>query len=118
MARLFTRLHTAFLFGLASAASSVPALAQDRQVIEEVVVTAQKTEQSAQDIGIAINALSGQELEARRIETPLDIQAVAPNINVKEISPGLFPVFTIRGVGLNDFSANNNPTVGVYLDEI
>ncbi|HZX22921.1 MAG TPA: TonB-dependent receptor [Woeseiaceae bacterium] len=118
MARQYTRLRTAFLFVLGSAAVAGPALSQDRQVIEEVVVTAQKTEQSAQDIGIAINALSGQELEARRIETPLDIQAVAPNINVKEISPGLFPVFTIRGVGLNDFSANNNPTVGVYLDEI
>lgn len=86
--------------------------------IEEVIVTAQKREQSAQDIGMAISALTGQELRDRRIETPLDIQAVSPNVNVKEISPGLFPVFTIRGVGLNDFSANNNPTVGVYLDEV
>lgn len=86
--------------------------------LEEVIVTAQKREQSAQDIGMSISALTGREINDRRIETPLDIQAISPNINVKEISPGLFPVFTIRGVGLNDFSANNNPTVGVYLDEV
>jgi iron complex outermembrane receptor protein len=86
--------------------------------LEEVIVTAQKREQSAQDIGMSISALGAREISDRRIETPLDIQAVSPNINVKEISPGLFPVFTIRGVGLNDFSANNNPTVGVYLDEV
>ena len=98
----------------------VPSLAgaQSGPAIEEVIVTAQKTEQSAQDVGIAISALSAEELSQRRIETPVDLQTAVPNINVKEITPGLFPVFTIRGVGLNDFSANNNPTVGVYLDEV
>ncbi|MEQ8514123.1 MAG: TonB-dependent receptor, partial [Chromatocurvus sp.] len=98
----------------AFAAASPAALAQ----LEEVIVTAQKREQSQQDIGMAMSTLSGLALEERRIETPLDLQAISPNVNVKEISPGLFPVFTIRGVGLNDFSANNNPTVGVYLDEV
>ncbi|MEQ9394055.1 MAG: TonB-dependent receptor, partial [Haliea sp.] len=79
---------------------------------------AQKRAQSEQDIGMAISSASGLALRERRIESPLDLQAISPNINIKEISPGLFPVFTIRGVGLNDFSANNNPTVGVYLDEV
>ncbi len=105
---------------LVLAVSSILALgsAGSRAQLEEVIVTAQKREQSQQDIGMAISSLDGLALEERRIETPLDLQTVSPNINVKEISPGLFPVFTIRGVGLNDFSANNNPTVGVYLDEV
>ena len=105
---------------LVSAITVISALgsATSAAQLEEVIVTAQKREQSQQDIGMAISSLDGLALEERRIETPLDLQAISPNINVKEISPGLFPVFTIRGVGLNDFSANNNPTVGVYLDEV
>jgi iron complex outermembrane receptor protein len=104
----------ALLFGSAAVAIAPNARAQ----LEEVIVTAQKREQSQQDIAMSINAVSGETLDSRRIETPMDMQALSPNVNVKEISPGLFPVFTIRGVGLNDFSANNNPTVGVYLDEV
>jgi iron complex outermembrane receptor protein len=37
---------------------------------------------------------------------------------VKENVPGLLPVVTIRGIGLNDFSATNNPSAGVYVDEV
>ena len=30
----------------------------------------------------------------------------------------LNPMYTIRGVGLNDFFTNNNPTVGLYVNEV
>ncbi|MEQ9270175.1 hypothetical protein, partial [Marinobacter salarius] len=54
--------------------------------LEEVIVTAQKRAQSEQDIGMAISSASGLALRERRIESPLDLQAISPNINIKEIS--------------------------------
>ena len=41
-----------------------------------------------------------------------------PNLDIKEQVPGAMPVVTIRGVGLDDFSATNSPTAGVYVDEV
>ena len=53
-----------------------------------------------------------------RIETPLDIAKLAPNVDIKSTLAGLNPAITLRGVGLNDFNVNNNPSVGVYVDEV
>jgi iron complex outermembrane receptor protein len=85
--------------------------------IEEIIVTAQKREQSLQEVGISVAVFTSEDIREQRILVPVDLANTVPNFSVKEINPGLMPVFTIRGVGLNDFSANNNPTVGVYVDE-
>lgn len=85
--------------------------------LEEIIVTAQKQQQSSQDVGIAMSVLSADDIRDQRINVPIDLMGYIPNFSVKEIQPGVMPVFTIRGVGLNDYSANNNPTVGVYVDE-
>src|SRR5262245_37641163 len=40
------------------------------------------------------------------------------NLDIKEQVPGAMPVITIRGVGLDDFSSTNNPSAGIYIDEV
>jgi len=94
------------------------ATAADEQAFEEIVVTAQKIEQSLQEVGLSINVLSGDELAERRVEDIGDLSRHLPNVNVKNTLGATNPVVTIRGVGLNDFNANNNPTAGVYIDEV
>ena len=84
---------------------------------EEIIVTAQKREQSLQDVGISVAAFSSEDVRTQRILNPSDLGNLVPNFAVKEVNPGQQPIFTIRGVGLNDFSVNNNPTVGIYVDE-
>lgn len=66
--------------------------------IEEIVVTAQRTAQSLQDVPIAVSAFSADNLQKQQINNPLDIQLTLPNIT---FSKGNFTgsSFTIRGIG-------------------
>ncbi len=118
--RLLTALMTsAALAGLyGGQAGAQEAMETSDRVLNTVTVTAQKREQSTLDVGIAISVVGEQEIAARRIETPSDLVVFTPNATVKENIPGLMPVITIRGVGLNDFNATNNPATGVYVDEV
>lgn len=98
-----------------------PAQAQKsggRLLLEEIIVTAQKREQSFNDVGIAVTALSGDEIEALRLFQPVDIAAQTPNLRINNIIANSIPNITIRGIGLNDYATNNNPAAGVYVDEV
>ena len=66
--------------------------------LEEIVVTAQKREQSVQDVPIAITAVTQQTLEANRIQTVNDLSSIAPGVTVRPSAGGIsVPSFTIRG---------------------
>ncbi|MFZ4382972.1 MAG: TonB-dependent receptor, partial [Sandarakinorhabdus sp.] len=66
--------------------------------IEEIVVTAQRTSQSLQDVPIAVTAFSAEALQRQQINNPLDIQLTLPNVT---FTKGNFTgaSFTIRGIG-------------------
>lgn len=87
-------------------------------VLEEVVVTAQKKSQSIMDVGITMSILDEEAIKDSRIEKTTDVVQFTSNTSVKEQIPGLMPIVTIRGVGLNDYNAANSPTTGVYIDEV
>lgn len=90
----------------------------EARVLEEIVVTAQKRQESILDVGIDVTALDASTLDQGRVLKMRDLEAHVPNLNIRENAPGIRPVITIRGVGLNDFSATNNPSAGVYIDEV
>ena len=66
--------------------------------IEEIVVTAQRTAQSLQDVPIAISAFSAQALEKQQINNAADLQLSLPNITFTK-SNFTGASFTIRGIG-------------------
>ncbi|MHB8475875.1 MAG: TonB-dependent receptor [Steroidobacteraceae bacterium] len=84
----------------------------------EVVVTAQKYSQDAQQIGVAITAVSGEETQALRIQQPLSLAAVSPSLSTMNATTDSTPLFLIRGIGLDDFNMNNSSGVGTYLDDV
>ena len=87
--------------------------------LEEVVVTAQKREQSTQDIGITVNALTGDTMEAMGVQSSNEIAAKIPNLSISSpAGEGGVAVVFVRGVGLNDFATNNTGPVGFYIDEV
>ena len=86
--------------------------------IGEIVVTAQRREESNLQVGLTLTALSGDALAQQRVEQVLDLKGRVPNLDIKEQVPGAMPVITIRGVGLNDFGATNSPSAGVYVDQV
>ncbi len=86
--------------------------------LEEVIVTAQKREQSFNEVGIAVTALSGDDINALRLNQPVDIAAQTPNLRINNVVANSIPNVTIRGIGLNDYATNNNPAAGIYIDEV
>lgn len=88
------------------------------QVIEEIMVTAQKREQAITDVSLSINAFTAEDMRRFRVEDPTDLAQLVSNVDIKGTLGGVNPAITVRGVGLNDFNANNNPAVGVYIDEV
>lgn len=107
--------------GVAALLSASPALAQDQTSgarSDVIIITAQKRAEDIIDVGATVNAISSETIQERRIEQVSDFVSQLANVDVKENSPGVLPVITIRGIGLNDFSATNNPAAGVYVDEV
>lgn len=86
--------------------------------IEEVAVTAQKREQSVNDIGVSANAFSGEMMQNLGIDSAVDLGAHTPGLVTVNSTSGGTPVFAIRGIGLDDFSPNNSSGVGIYTDEV
>ena len=74
-------LAAGFTIGTIASAISLPAMAASERsaVLEEVVVTARKQEESAQDVPIAITALT-QELENSSIRNLQDLNGYSPNL--------------------------------------
>ena len=62
---------------------------EDNAGLEEIVVTAQKREQSLQDVPIAVTAINEASLEANRIVTVADLSGIAPNVTVRPAAGGL-----------------------------
>ncbi|KQV56786.1 MULTISPECIES: TonB-dependent receptor [unclassified Caulobacter] len=86
--------------------------------LEQVVVTAQRREQSAQDVGIALSVISGDQLAARGVTNVNQLQYQTPSLEIVPAFGGGQPQFHLRGVGFDDYATNNTPTVGVYVDEV
>jgi iron complex outermembrane receptor protein len=86
--------------------------------LEEVVVTAQRREESVQTVGIAISVLSGESLAEKAISYINDLQNAVPNLQVEPAFGSVQPQFRIRGVGFIDYTSNNASPVGVSLDDV
>ena len=95
------------------------ALAQSSTAtLEEVVVTAARRAESAQDVAVALTALSSQSLEDANVVDISDIGFLAPNVQLQPVStfPG-FATFTMRGIGTGANSIRTlDPTVNVMID--
>ena len=85
--------------------------------IEVIEVTAQKRTQSINEIPITISAFNSDQLQELGIEDTTDLANIVPGLNYSDTAFGP-PVYTLRGIGFNESSAQATSTVGVYIDEI
>ena len=86
--------------------------------LEEVVVTAQKRTQNVNDVGITISAFTGEQLQDFGVLTAEDLALLTPGLTVNETAATGVPIYTIRGVGFQDYSTAASSTVGLYFDEV
>jgi iron complex outermembrane receptor protein len=87
-------------------------------LIEEITVTAQKRAQSAQDVGIAITALSGEQMRALGYTNAQEVTALAPGVSTLQPNGEANYAIAVRGVANNDFTTNVESPVAIYVDEV
>jgi len=97
----------------------MPAALTHGQALEEVIVTAEKREQSIQDVPISIIALNEEALEMQQIDELDDLGSAVPNLFVNNFNndPVAVRLF-IRGIGQNDLQLTQDPSVALYLDGV
>jgi iron complex outermembrane receptor protein len=86
-------------------------------VLDEITVTAQKRSQSLNDVGLSITAATGQQLELMGIHDTGDLAKITPGLTFTKSQDGT-PLYTIRGVGFNDYTLGASPAVSVYVDQV
>jgi iron complex outermembrane receptor protein len=86
-------------------------------VLEEVIVSAQRREQSLQDVPIAIQVVNNDLLNDVAAEDMGDLNGFVPGLVVSSDSPTQ-PRYAIRGISTGDFGVGTDPAVGVYVDGV
>lgn len=107
------------LFTAGGTGVSLTAAASDDIVIEEIIVSARKRQESLQETPIAITVLTGDQLTAGGLRDISDLRIVVPNVDVYRGNGanGAGNVF-IRGVGARNTGVNFDSGVGIYLDNV
>jgi outer membrane receptor protein involved in Fe transport len=102
---------------LAQDAAPAPAPEPDRSGVEEIIVTAQKREENINDIGMSIQAATGEQLAELGVTEPSQLDRVVTGFNYNTTYYGT-AIYTIRGVGFQDTSLAGSPTVSIYMDQM
>jgi outer membrane receptor protein involved in Fe transport len=115
-------LTTTILAAAAFAVGAAPAIAQPRQGIEQITVTATKREASTQDIPVAVNAVPAAALEELRVDVFTDYLQQLPGVTAGGSGPGQSTIY-IRGIASTTPNlttagvAGLAPNVAFYFDE-
>jgi iron complex outermembrane receptor protein len=126
IAKITRPLFAGLMFASVTFSFSTLSIAAERSIaIEEVVVTARKQEESAQDVPISITALS-EELTSSTIRTLTDLTGYIPNATIAEFGQrgGGGAAIQIRGISAtrNDDNSFDSPVAvmidGIYLGSL
>jgi iron complex outermembrane receptor protein len=98
------------------------ALAQQSEgaaVLETIVVTARRREETLQKVPLAVSVLSGEQLEAASVKGVFELQYLTPNLVIgAQPSAAQATVLSIRGQNQADLLLTTDSSVGVYVDGV
>ena len=85
----------------------------------DIIVTAQRREQSLLDVPLAVTALGGDSLSERGITNSAQLGDAVPNLQINSPYGDTQPNFSLRGIGVaNEYNSNQASPVGVYLNDV
>lgn len=88
-------------------------------LLEEIMVTARKREESSQEVPLAITAFNSAQIEALKVRDLMSMSVGMPNVALDDIGTTRGSAnFSIRGLGINSSIASIDPTVGLFLDGV
>jgi len=111
---------------LGAAFAATPAFAQDTAQpqandqggLSDIVVTARKRTESAQDIPVVVTAISAQTIQQRDITSIEKIAAATPSLTVGHASNGSSAQVTLRGIGSSSTSIGIEQSVATVVDGV
>ena len=99
-------------------ASAQQVAGDGRQVLEEIVVTAQKREQSLQDVPLSVTAISGERLASLQRNEIADLAKLIPGVTFKGGATDNGRSLQVRGIGTTSFSRAVEQSVGMMIDGV
>ena len=88
-------------------------------LLEEVVVTALKRDETAQDVPLYISTYNSDQLDALKVRDLTNLSVGMPNVALDDIGTTRGTAnFSIRGLGINSSIPSIDPTVGVFVDGV
>lgn len=99
---------------------AAPAAAEtDDPVAGDIIVTANRREQSLLSVPIAISAVAGDALAAKGITNSANLQDAVPNLQISSPYGNTQPNFSLRGISVaNEYNSNQASPIGVYIDDV
>ena len=86
--------------------------------IDEIIVTANKREQTLQDIPVSVTVTTGDTISKAAIQDIIDLQSVVPTLRVSQLQSSTNTSFAIRGFGNGSNNEGIEPSVGVFIDGV
>ncbi|MGB2286938.1 MAG: TonB-dependent receptor, partial [Porticoccaceae bacterium] len=86
--------------------------------LEEVIVTAQKREQSLQDVPISISVITSENLDQQYITETISLAQAVPSLNFQDGFAPSSTNFSIRGVASYTFEGGIQPSVAMVVDGV
>ena len=96
----------------------MPALAQEGEVIEEIIVTARQQQETLQDVPVTIAALTEADLDRYNITNLVDAAKMVPNMVISHGGSGNGSNLRLRGIGSSSISAAFDHSVAINLDGV
>ncbi|MDE2436413.1 MAG: TonB-dependent receptor [Sphingomonadales bacterium] len=103
---------------LAADPAEPQAATRDESQIKEIIVTAQRREESLQKVPVAVTAISAQQLEDLRVTSVRSLGGLAPSLEINSQGMQSNPTIIIRGVASGTSSNSVDPKVGTYIDGV
>ena len=112
------------LAGITAGTGSFSVQAQERRgaasvLLEEVVVTARKREEGAQEVPLSVTAFNSDQIDTLKVRDLNDLTVGMPNVSLEDIGTQRGTAnFSIRGLGVNSSIPSIDPTVGVFFNGV
>jgi len=88
------------------------------QAVEEVIVTATKTERTLQEVPVAVSVVNADTIEKANVIDLLDLKAVVPSLDARQYQSTTNATFFIRGFGNGSNNPGVEPSIAVFVDGV
>ena len=86
--------------------------------VEEVIVTATKTERTLQEVPVAVSVVTSDTIEKANVMDMFDLKAVIPSLDARQYQSTINATFFIRGFGNGSNNPGIEPSVAVFVDGV